>query len=138
MFGFLGNLVGGGIAETAKGVADVIDKFVETPDEKRVAQQIKQKMMMEPVLAQVELNKIEAGHRSIFVAGWRPFIGWVCGFALAWHFILFDILSWITLMWKPEITLPELGGTDTLITVLLAMLGLGGLRTYEKKIGKAK
>lgn len=138
MFGFLGNLVGGGIAETAKGVADVIDKFVETPDEKRLALQIKQKMMMQPVLAQVELNKIEAGHRSIFVAGWRPFIGWVCGFALAWHFILFDILSWITLMWKPEITLPQLAGTDTLITVLLAMLGLGGLRTYEKKIGKAK
>ena len=128
----LGKLFGSGVGEAVQGIGNVIDRFVETDDEKRVAQQIKDKMLMQPNLAQIEINKIEASHRSIFVAGWRPFIGWVCGLALAWHFILFDFLSWATLVWYPEVELPQLAGTETLITVLLAMLGLGGLRTFEK------
>ena len=133
MFGFLGNLVGGGIAETAKGVADVIDKFVETDDEKRLAQQIKQKMMMEPVLAQVELNKIEAGHRSIFVAGWRPFIGWVCGVGVLNMVLINPWIQWITGEVGPE--LPH----QTIMQLTLGMLGLlGTMRTVEKVKGKTK
>ena len=131
MFG-LGKLFGSGIGEAVQGIGNVIDQFVETDDEKRLAKQIREKMLMQPNLAQIEINKIEAAHRNVFVAGWRPFIGWVCGFALAWHFILFDIVSWATLVWYPDIELPQLAGTETLVTVLLAMLGLGGLRTFEK------
>ena len=96
-------------------------------------------MMMKPSLAQIELNKIEAGHRSIFVAGWRPFIGWVCGFALLWHFILFDMLTWVTVNFFPHVTaIPNLTGTETLVTVLLSLLGLGAMRTAEKFGGRAK
>ena len=135
----VGSLVGGGIVSAAEGVANIIDKFVETDDEKRAAELIKARLMMKPSLAQIELNKIEAGHRSIFVAGWRPFIGWVCGLALAWHFILFDLLAWVTINFFPRVTeLPELSGTDTLVTVLLSLLGLGAMRTAEKFGGKAK
>ena len=135
----IGSIVGGGIVSAAEGVANIIDQFVETDDEKRAAEVIKAKMMMQPSLAQVELNKIEAGHRSIFVAGWRPFIGWVCGFALLWHFILFDLLTWITVNFFPHVTdIPELTGTETLVTVLLSLLGLGAMRTAEKFGGKAK
>ena len=95
--------------------------------------------MMKPSLAQIELNKIEAGHRSIFVAGWRPFIGWVCGIALLWHFILFDLLSWITVNHFPHVTaLPELTETETLVTVLLSLLGLGAMQTVEKFGGRAR
>ena len=134
-----GSLVGGGVVSAAEGVANIIDKFVETDDEKRAAEVIKARMMMKPSLAQIELNKIEAGHRSIFVAGWRPFIGWVCGFALAWHFILFDLLTWVTVNFFPQVTeIPELSGTDTLVTVLLSLLGLGAMRTAEKFGGRAK
>ena len=134
-----GLIVGGGVASAAEGVANIIDQFVETDDEKRAAEVIKAKMMMQPSLAQIELNKIEAGHRSIFVAGWRPFIGWVCGFALLWHFILFDFLTWITVNFFPQVTeLPELSGTETLVTVLLSLLGLGAMRTAEKFGGRAK
>ena len=134
-----GSIIGGGVVTAAEGVANVIDKFVETDDEKRAAEIIKAKMMMKPSLAQIELNKIEAGHRSIFVAGWRPFIGWVCGFALLWHFILFDFLTWITVNFFPQVTeLPELSGTETLMTVLLSLLGLGAMRTAEKFGGKAR
>ena len=135
----LEKLIGSGIVSAAEGVANIIDRFVETDEEKQAAEIIKAKMMMQPSLAQIELNKIEAGHRSIFVAGWRPFIGWVCGAALLWHFILFDLLTWITVNFFPHVTaLPELTGTETLVTVLLSLLGLGAMRTVEKFVGKAK
>ena len=134
-----GSIVGGGVVSAAEGVANIIDRFVETDEEKQAADLIKAKMMMKPSLAQIELNKVEAGHRSIFVAGWRPFIGWVCGLALLWHFILFDLLTWMTVNFFPHVTeLPELTGTETLVTVLLSLLGLGAMRTAEKFAGRAK
>ena len=136
---FFANLLGGGVVTAAEGVANIIDQFVETDDEKRAAKLLKAKMMMKPSIAQIELNKVEAGHRSIFVAGWRPFIGWVCGFALFWHFILFDMLNWVTANFMPAVeNLPELTGTETLVTVLLSLLGLGAMRTAEKIGGRAK
>lgn len=135
----LDKLIGGGLVTAAEGVANIIDRFVETDEEKRAAEIIKAKMMMQPSLAQIELNKVEAGHRSIFVAGWRPFIGWVCGVALLWHFIFFDLLTWVTVNFYPHVSeLPELTGAETLVTVLLSLLGLGTMRTVEKFGGKAK
>ena len=77
---------------------------------------------------QGEINKIEAQHRTIFVAGWRPFIGWVCGVALAYNFVLRDLLIWFI---GPEQVPPALQ-TEHLMTVLIGMLGLGGMRTFEK------
>ena len=88
---------------------------------------------LELIKVQNEVNKIEAQHRSIFVAGWRPFIGWVCGVALLYNFILRDIIAWLS----PDIMPPALQ-MDHLITILLGMLGLGGLRTYEKLKDKSK
>ena len=135
----LDKLIGGGLVTAAEGVANIIDRFVETDEEKQAAELIKARLMMKPSLAQIELNKVEAGHRSIFVAGWRPFIGWVCGFALLWHFILFDLLTWVTVNFFPHASeLPELTGTETLVTVLLSLLGLGAMRTVEKFGGRAR
>ncbi len=119
-------------------MANIIDRFVETAEEKKAAELIKARMMMQPSLAQIELNKIEAGHRSIFVAGWRPWIGWTCGFALGWHYVLHDLMAWACALWAPQITPPQLAGTQELVTVLLAMLGLGAFRTAEKFGGKTK
>lgn len=87
---------------------------------------------------QIELNKIEAANKSIFVSGWRPFIGWVCGTALAYHFIIRDLLSWFMDALGLDVApLPsiELG---QLISILLAMLGMSGYRTYEKIKNVAK
>lgn len=81
--------------------------------------------------AQIEVNKIEAQHQSIFVAGWRPFIGWVCGSALAYNFILQPFIIAIVNVWLPEWELPTLE-IEQLVTILVAMLGFGGYRTYEK------
>jgi len=82
---------------------------------------------------QNEVNKIEAQHRSIFVAGWRPFIGWVCGLALLYNFIIRDLVAWVS----PSIMPPALQ-MEHLLTVLMGMLGLGGLRTFEKLKDKSK
>jgi len=89
--------------------------------------------MMELVKVQSEINKMEAQHRSVFVAGWRPFIGWICGIALAYNFIIRDVIAWIS----PDVMPPAIQ-MDQLITILLGMLGLGGLRTFEKIKDKTK
>ncbi len=89
--------------------------------------------MMELVKVQSEINKMEAQHRSIFVAGWRPFIGWISGVALLYNFIIRDLIAWVS----PDVMPPAIQ-MDQLITILLGMLGLGGLRTFEKIKDKTK
>ena len=83
---------------------------------------------------QTKINEIETGHRTLFVAGWRPFIGWICGVALAYNFVIRDLFIWIT---KTADAPPALQ-MEHLMTVLLGMLGLGGLRTFEKIKDKTK
>jgi hypothetical protein len=82
---------------------------------------------------QAKINEIEAQHRSIFVSGWRPSVGWVCSLAFAYHFVAFPIIKTI----YPNTEFPVLE-TEPLFTVLMGMLGLGGLRTYEKIKDKTK
>ena len=88
-------------------------------------------------IAQLEINKTEASHRSVFVAGWRPFIGWTCGVALAYTYVLQPIIVFILAQTGYLIDLPsiELG---EMMPVLMGMLGLGGLRTFEKFKGVSK
>jgi len=81
---------------------------------------------------QTKINELEAQHRTVFVAGWRPFIGWVCGFAFAFHYVVMPLLQSYT-----DIKIVEFD-TNSLFTVLMGMLGLGGLRTYEKIKDKVK
>jgi hypothetical protein len=130
--GWLTGLISGGVVETAKGVADVVDKFVETEDEKTAFKTVMARMAQQPGLAQVELNKIGAAHRSIFVAGWRPAVGWVCAVGLAFAFLVNPILQWTVGKPGPELPL------DIMMELVIGMLGLAGLRTAEKLTGRAK
>jgi len=82
---------------------------------------------------QTKINEIEASHRSLFVSGWRPSVGWASSLAFAYHFLVFPIIRTI----YPNVDFPVLE-TEPLFTVLMGMLGLGGLRTYEKIKGKTK
>ncbi len=91
----------------------------------------------EAALAQVEVNKIEAGHSSVFVAGWRPAIGWVCAAGLAWAFVLAPVASWALVVLGIKAELPAIQ-FDHLFELVLAMLGIGGLRTFEKLRGVAR
>jgi hypothetical protein len=127
---FFSKLVGGQVVDAATGISNIVDKFVETPDEKRAAEVLKLKMLQRPAELQAELNKIEAGHRTVFVAGWRPFIGWVCGVGLAYHYLLYPILGGLLKLNPID--------ASTLVELILAMLGLGILRSVEKMNGAAK
>jgi hypothetical protein len=82
-------------------------------------------------MAQMEVNKVEAAHASIFVAGWRPFVGWVCGSALAFEFLLRPLVQWGLIIADNDAVLPVLA-TEALYPVLMGMLGLGAARTVEK------
>lgn len=134
MMSLLGSLVG--------PVTGLLDKFIEDKDQKNaLAHEIAtmaEKQAHEAALAQMEINREEAKSRNIFIAGWRPFTGWTCAVALAYHFVLHPIILFAA-GWSGAV-IPELPqfDMDTLMTVLLGMLGLGGLRSYEKKNGLTK
>lgn len=92
---------------------------------------------VQSLTGQLQINKQEAAHKSIFVAGWRPFVGWVCGVALAYNFILQPLFNWALFAFGADISnAPELDITD-LIAVLGGMLGFGYYRTREKESGVA-
>jgi hypothetical protein len=77
------------------------------------------------VQGQLEVNKVEAASSNWFVAGWRPYIGWICGTGLGYQFLIYPIL----VAFVPKIVQLDMG---TLLTLLTGMLGIGGLRTFEK------
>lgn len=123
-------------------VTGLLDKFIEDKDQKnKLAHELAtmaDRHAQELAKGQLEINKMEAQHRSIFVAGWRPFLGWGLSFAMIWHFVLAPIT--IFGFSYAGVEAPELPAfdMDSLMTVLLGMLGLGGLRTVEKVKGLTK
>ena len=114
----------------------LLGKFIEDKDAKnKLAHEIAtmaEKHAQELAKGQLAINKEEAKSSNIFVAGWRPFIGWACGVALVWHFIAAPFIIFFAALFGA--TLPRLPEFDmgSLMTVLMGMLGLGGLRTFEK------
>lgn len=127
-----------GIAESVIGVTGkILDKFVEDKDLKTKLEAELNQQIVSLDLAQAQANIEQAKHPSIFVSGARPAIMWVCCFALAWQFIFAPILSWGFALWYPVVVLPTLE-TQALMTLLMSLLGLGGMRTAEKWKGVAR
>ena len=123
-------------------ITGLLDKFIEDKDKKAALAHdlatMAERHIHEANMGQLEVNKAEAQHRSIFVAGWRPFLGWGLSFAMIWHFVLVPIVTFIFAYMRIEAPdLPEFD-MNSLMTVLMGMLGLGGLRTYEKSRGLTK
>ena len=119
------------VASLIGPVTGLLDKFVEDKDAKNVLAHeiatLAEKQAHESALGQLEVNKVEAAHKSLFVAGWRPFVGWVAGIGPAYNVIIAQILGiWFTV---PEVD-PSL-----LTPVLMGMLGMGAMRSYEKSKG---
>ena len=120
----------------------LLDKVIEDKDQKaKLAHELAtmaDKLAHEQNLAQMAINKEEASSGSLFKGGWRPCIGWICGIAFGYHFVLQPVIIFIVALVGIEI--PELPEFDmsTLLTVLGGMLGIGGLRTYEKQKGLTK
>lgn len=80
--------------------------------------------------AQIELNKVEAGNPNIFISGWRPYIGWICGAAMSLYYFFFPIVR----AFLPDVSLPEFDMGE-LMPLVIALLGLGGMRSWEKSKG---
>ncbi len=117
-------------------VMEVAGRFLPEDKEKRAAaeREIEAQLTLHLAkidLAQLDINKTEAAHRSVFVSGWRPFIGWSCGAAMALNFIVFPLASFVLAQTGHLIELPTLDMSE-MMPVLMGLLGLGGLRTVEK------
>ena len=119
-------------------IGSVLDNLFTSDEERLDKQAFLARIVEQPHLVQSEIGKIEAMHQSVFVAGWRPFIGWVCGAALAYNFIVRELLIWAMAMSGKNILPPPALQLEVLTTILYALLGLGGLRTFEKLRGRAR
>lgn len=127
----LTSLLGEGLSAPINAIGNALDSIVTSDEERLQAQAVLQKLAQHPAELQVELNKLESQHSSIFVAGWRPFLGWICGLGLSFAFILNPIAQWLTGHPGPQLPM------DTIHDLVIALLGLGTLRTYEKYKGVA-
>jgi len=112
-------------------VAGIIDKVADKIDDFTLDKAEKAQLIQEINKAQIEVNKVEANSNSLFVSGWRPFVGWTCGVALCYHFVLQPFLTFVLYSFGHPIILPTFD-MGTLTTILMGMLGLGGMRSFEK------
>tara|TARA_A100000172_G_C3019966_1_gene102781 strand:+ start:594 stop:977 length:384 start_codon:yes stop_codon:yes gene_type:complete len=122
------------VSQLVGPVTGLLDKFIEDKDQKAaLAHEIatmSEKHAHEALKGQLEVNKVEAAHKSLFVAGWRPAIGWVCALGLFYNVILANIIG----IW---IDVPEVD-TTLLVPVMMGMLGIGAMRSYEKVKGVSR
>lgn len=149
------DVIAGGVSGLAKdaaagifsGIADIIGKFKADPNiSAQSAAKIaelemeiqKAQLQAEVALseAQNRVNEAEAKSGDKFASRWRPSIGWICAFGLSYTFIVQPLLAWGSLNWK--IAVPPLLNTDSLMTLLFGMLGLGAQRSWDKMKGTGK
>lgn len=119
--------------EPIVAVGNVFDKLFTSDEEKITLETAKLRLAQEPMIAQNEINKVQASHRSMFVAGARSFLMWVCGVGLAMAFIVNPMIEFIA-PGSESINVP----IDAMMELVLAMLGLAGMRTVEKINGVSK
>ena len=141
---FLTEIFAGGAAGILKGVKDVVSSFKGDPLEMAKIEAAFAKAEMDLTLglsqAQTKINEIEAASQDKFVSRWRPAIGWICGAAYAWDFVLQPLLIFVLSASGAPIELISLPKLDIseLSLVLAGMLGLGAMRTFEKYNGNDK
>ena len=118
----------------------VLDRVLPDPAQQAAAKLELMKLQQNGELAQItgqmEINKVEAASSSLFVSGWRPSIGWVCGAGFAVQFVVGPLAEWGAALAGHPVKFPQMD-TGTMMPLLLGMLGLGGLRTAEKLADKA-
>ena len=122
-------------------VAGLLDKFIEDKDTKNaLAHEIStmaEHHAQELAKGQLEVNKVEAASQSMFVAGWRPAVGWVCVLGMASNFIIIPMANFGLALAESGVTIPLID-TSTMMPVLMGMLGLGAMRSVEKVRGVSR
>ena len=117
-------------------VTGLLDKFIEDKDQKaRLAHDLAtmaDQHAQEIAKGQMAINEVEAAHKSLFVSGWRPATGWCCVFALAGNFMVIPFTNFVLAISEVDIVVPLIP-LETMMPVLMGMLGLGAMRTFEKK-----
>jgi|TARA_X000001382_G_scaffold121954_1_gene104575 hypothetical protein len=134
--GLLSGLLGGKDG-ALKQVASVIDSIHTSEEEKLDKKILMQRVQQKLAEKQLDVNAKEAGHRSVFVSGWRPAIGWVGAFALMFEFILSPCIEWYSKFAGLNLTAPEIQ-TGPLLAIVTSMLGVAGMRSFEKAKGLTK
>ena len=118
----------------------VLDRVLPDPAQQAAAKlelmKLQQNGELTQIAGQMEINKVEAASSSIFVSGWRPAIGWICGAGFAVQFVIGPLAEWGSSLAGHPVKFPTMD-TGTMMPLLLGMLGLGGLRTAEKLQDKA-
>lgn len=122
-----------GLGTAAEAAKSIIGMFFPDKTEEDKA---KLAASLALIQAQTDINKVEAGNPSVFVSGWRPAIGWVCGAGCAWNWIGLPVLKAVLIIYDHPVPLSP-ADISEMMPLLLGMLGLGGLRTAEKINGVA-
>jgi len=137
MLSFLGNAVGGGggIGSAIGAIGGVIDELHTSQEEKDKAKIDLEELRQKPHLMQAMTNLYEAQHRSFFVAGGRPFILWTCGVAFAFNFVLLPLMTFFASLAGYADKIPPPLDMATMMPVLMGILGLGGMRSFDKSKG---
>ena len=119
----------------------LLDKVVQDKDQKaRLAHEVAtmaQRHAQELAKGQLEVNKAEAQHRSLFISGWRPAVGWCCVFGMMGNYMVIPFANFVLALLEIDVVVPLID-TATMMPVLMGMLGLGAMRTYEKRTGVSK
>jgi hypothetical protein len=122
-------------------VSGLLDKFIEDKDQKaRLAHDLAtmaDQHAQELAKGQLAINLAESKHKSLFVSGWRPALGWVAVMGMAGNYITIPFTNFILALLEIDITIPLIP-LETMMPIVMGMLGLGGLRTFEKHKGVHK
>ena len=136
MLNLIGGLLGGK-GGALKQITNVIDELHTSEEEKLDKKILMQRIQQKLAEIQLDVNAKEASHRSVFVAGWRPAIGWCGAGALFFEFILSPCIEWYAKFSGLDLTAPEIQ-TGPLLAIVTSMLGVAGMRSFEKAKGLTK
>lgn len=128
----------GGIGHIIKGIGDIADDLITTDEELAKAELDQYEAETKRLESQTQINVIEAGNSNLFVSGWRPAIGWLCGFAFAYSAILEPLMRFVSSVMYGYIGGFPLIDTTLTMQILFGILGLGAMRSYDKKNGASK
>ena len=137
MLNLLGGLLGGGKGGALETISKVVDELHTSEEEKLDKKILMQRLQQKLAEKQLDVNAKEASHRSVFVAGWRPAIGWCGAMALFFAFILSPCIEWYAKFSGVDIVPPAIE-TGPLLAIVTSMLGVAGMRSFEKAKGIAK
>ena len=140
--GFLSNILGDTAAAPITAIGNIVTGIFGDKGEKLTHDEVMARIALQPTLVQTEINKVEAGHRSIWVAGWRPGIGWVCALSLFFFYVPQYVIAsyvWVRMIVENDWEIvPYPVSDEGVMELVLALLGMATLRGVEKLKGRSK